>query len=411
MNQAHFVAPTRARPFAKAKLHTPVWLRVMLGRELSPSQEEYERAVSALTDGDQPMDTLLDWIFAEDTRQRKAQFHGVLQQGVAELTTSPEPIQQFFRTLETPPAWIDFELMEEAVRFIHGLGLNAGYVLRDLALMGGYLLSGFNQSLVMTGALNKGTTAQRIAETGKWWIDCTEPRGLEPFAPGYQSTLHVRMVHGLVRRNLAKRPDWDHSHWGLPINQIDMVATYLGFSVVMILGLRKLGIPVLPRESKAVIHLWSYACWLMGVEEQWLVQSETEGLVLLNHTYMTQSQPDATSRELARSLAEEPLQRSYHRFQSVRRKLAYQQHLGMSQYFLGHKKMQQLGFEQPGIPWYPLASLVPRAVTYSVEHFTPGLRARQQRKGREEQLAMLASMFGDQDQRLIHPDNNHPAHV
>jgi len=350
------------------------------------------------------------WMFEADTKERRAQVQWALQNGDQGLENSPEPIQAFFKTLQNPPSWIDFELMEEGVRFIHGLGITAGYVLRDLALMGGYMLSGFNQSLVMTGALNKGT-AQRIAETGKWWIDCTESKGMRPFGPGYKTTLQVRMVHALVRRGLDKHKDWDHSHWGLPLSQIDMVATYLGFSVVMLVGLRKLGIPILPRESKAVIHLWSYACWLMGVEEKWLVQSETEGFVLLNHTYMTQSKPDATSRELAQALAREPLERSFDRCQSAQRKLAYYQHLGMSQYFLGRKKMAELGFEELGLPWYPLASNGPRALAYSAEHFIPGLRTKQQQRGRKAQRAMLASMFGEQEHAIIKPDTDHPAHI
>jgi hypothetical protein len=79
--------------------------------------------------------------------------------------------------------------------------------------MGGYMLSGFNKTLVLTGALNKGASA-RIAETGKWWIDCTETDGMRRGGPGYKSTLHVRLVHALVRRNLQKRPDWDSQRMG-----------------------------------------------------------------------------------------------------------------------------------------------------------------------------------------------------
>ena len=408
MNHVETPIPTRARPFEKAQKPTPAWLKAVLGRELAPSRDEYQAVTQALWDGDKPMDELVSWMFETDTRQRKAQLQQAIQQG--DLAQSPQAIQRFFATLERPPAWIDFELIEEGARFIHGLGIAAGYVLRDLALMGGYMLSGFNQSLVMTGALNKGTS-QRIAETGKWWIDCTEPGGLNSFGPGFSTTLQVRLVHALVRRGLDKRPDWDHGRWGLPLSQIDMVATYLGFSVVMLVGLRKMGIPVLPRESKAVIHLWSYACWLMGVEEKWLVQSESEGFVLLNHTYMTQSKPDATSRELALALAQEPLERSFPHLQTLRRKLSYHQHLGMSHYFLGQSKMQELGFEELGLPWYPLISNAPRVLSYSAGHFVPGMRKRQQQKGRKAQLAMLSSMFGEQDHAIINPDSDHPAHI
>ena len=408
MNQAETSIPTRARPFEKAQKPTPAWLKAILGRELSPSRSEYQAVTQALWDGDKPMDDLVAWMFEADTRQRKHQVQQAIRQG--NLHQAPAAIEGFFATLQQPPSWIDFDLVEEGVRFTHGLGIAAGYVLRDLALMGGYLLSGFNQSLVMTGALNKGT-AQRVAETGKWWIDCTEPGGLQPVGPGYRTTLQVRLVHALVRRGLDRRPDWDHGRWGLPLSQIDMVATYLGFSVVMLVGLRKLGMPVLPRESKAVIHLWSYACWLMGVEEKWLVQSESDGFVLLNHTYMTQSKPDATSRELALALAREPLARRFPNLQSLRRRLSYHQHLGMSHYFLGQSKMQELGFEELGLPWYPLVSNVPRALGYSARHFVPGLRQHQQRNGRKAQLAMLASMFGEQDHTIINPDSDHPAHL
>ena len=410
MNQAEIIVPGRVRPFEKARKHTPGWLKAILGRELSPTREEYQRVTQALWDGDQAMDALVAWMFEADTRNRKAQIQWAIDHGEDGLGDCPQAIQDFFKTLENPPEWIDFELIEEGARFIHGLGTAAGYVLRDLALMGGYMLSGFNQSLVKTGALNRGT-AQRIAETAKWWVDCTEYGGLQPFAPGYKTTLQVRLVHALVRRGLDKRPDWDHGQWGLPLSQIDMVATYLGFSVVMLVGLRKLGIPVLPRESKAVLHLWSYACWLMGVESRWLVQTEREGFVLLNHTYMTQSPPDETSQELARALAEEPLERSYKRWQPLQRKLSYHQHLGMSRYFLGKHNLQRLGFENPDFPWFPLLSNGPRAIAYTAGHFLPGQRERQQQRGRQAQLAMMASMFGDREHCIIDPNDRHPAHV
>ena len=172
MNQAETPIPTRARPFEKAQKPTPAWLKAILGRELSPSRSEYQAVTQALWDGDKPMDDLVAWMFEADTRQRKHQVQQAIRQG--NLHQAPAAIEGFFATLQQPPSWIDFDLVEEGVRFTHGLGIAAGYVLRDLALMGGYLLSGFNQSLVMTGALNKGT-AQRVAETGKWWIDCTEP--------------------------------------------------------------------------------------------------------------------------------------------------------------------------------------------------------------------------------------------
>jgi hypothetical protein len=403
-------APGRVRPFAKTQAPTPAWLRLLIGRELAPSRAEYDAVVDALWDGDPAMDALVEWMFAYGPKEARALVEKAMHSGVGSIPDAPEPLRAFFRSVEQAPPWLDRALIDEAVHFIHGTGLTATYVLRDLALMGGYLLSGFNQTLVLTGALNNGTS-QRIAETGKWWMDCTDPGGLERFGDGFKSTLHVRMVHGLVRRNLAGKAEWNSAEWGLPLSQIDMAATYLGFSVVMLGGLRKLGVPVTPRESRAVLHLWTYACWLMGVDEKWLVQREADGVVLLNHTFMTQSRADWTSRELATALAQEPLERHYPLFEKARRKLAYHQHLSVSRYFLGREKMGQLGLPQDIGPWYAWLSTPPRALNYSVQRFLPALRAGLERKGRAAQKAALDSLFGKREQGLIQPDQRHPAHT
>ncbi|MCG8535461.1 MAG: DUF2236 domain-containing protein [Pseudomonadales bacterium] len=401
--------PSRVRPFEKTQAPTPWYMKTLLKRDMAPTAEEYDRLIAALWQGDGPMDTLVEWMFEYGPGDAKALIEQAVVKGVGTIEDCPQPLLDFFETLETPPAWIDQELVEEGVRFIHGIGITAEYVLRDLALMGGYLLSGFNQSLVLTGALNKGA-AKRIAETGKWWIDCTEPYGLTRYGVGFKSTIHVRMIHSLVRRNLAKKPQWDSSKWGLPLSQIDMVATYLGFSVVLLGGLRKLGVPVTPRESKAVMHLWAYACWIMGVEEKWLVQTEREGIVLLNHTYMTQSKPDDTSRELAQALADEPLERTYKRFEKLRRQFSYHQHLSISQYFLGDKKIGDLGLPKSS-SWYALLSTPPRFASYTSQRFNPLARKAQQKHGRRQQKAMLGAMFGQSEHGVIAPDEHHPAHV
>lgn len=407
--------PGRARPFEKAKIPTPAWQRLLLGRDLSPSRSEYDAIIAATWQGDEAMDALIEWMYAYGPAKARPLFTQALGKGIETLQNPPEPLVRFFNTVEATPAWVDRQLMDDAVHFIHGTGLAAPYVLRDLALMGGYLLSGFNHVLIKTGALNKDASL-RIAETGQWWIDCTEIGGLERFNPGFKSTIHVRLVHGMVRRALARKEDWDSEHWGLPVNQIDMVATYLGFCVVMLGGLRKLGIPVTSHESKAVMHLWAYAGWLMGVDEKWLVFNERDGIVLLSHTFMSQSRPDWTSKELARALADEPLHRHFNNFADLRGKLAYYQHLSVSRYFLGKQKMAQLGLPEDIPGWFPLLTAVPRLANYSIQHFLPPLRKQQEKRGRAAQLATLQAMFGDREKAIGHNrdqagDHAKPNHV
>lgn len=416
MTAAPLRAPLRARPFEKTQAKTPPWLRLFLGRDLSPTRDEYDAVIAATWDGDPAMDALVAWMVSHGAREARALFEQALARGTDSIPDCPEPLRAFFATVEHRPDWLDDSLLADGVRFIHGTGRMANVVMRDLALMGGYLLSGFNQALVMTGALSNGTS-QRVAETGKWWMDCTEPDGLTRHGAGFRSTLHVRLVHALVRRSLSAREDWDHDTWGLPLNQIDMAATYLGFSVVMLGGLRKMGIQATPHEARAVMHLWSYACWLMGVDARWLRFSEREGMVLLHASMMTQSRPDWTSRELGHALAQEPLARTHARLRHVPvlqdawRQLHYHMHLSVSRYFLDREQMQALGLPADVTPWYPLLTLAPRSIGYSLQRLLPFTREAQRRRGRAAQRQALAQVFGDREQGLIQPAAQHPAHL
>ncbi|MDF1781732.1 MAG: oxygenase MpaB family protein [Alcanivoracaceae bacterium] len=416
MSTSRRQAPRRVRPFEKATISKPAWMRALLGRDPSPSREEYEALVDALWDGDQPMDTLLDWMYEEGVSEMRGMFERALASGIDAVPDAPQPLRDFFAMIDTQPAWLDKSLLDEGVRFTHRIGLAGPFILRDFALMGGYLLSGFNQALVLTGALNKGA-GRRIAETGKWWMDCTDHNGLERFADGFKTTLHVRFVHALVRRNLQNREEWDNEQWGLPVNQTDTVATYLAFGVVMLMGVRAMGIPVTQRESRAVMHLWKYASWLMGVEEKWLVDSERDGLVLLYQTYMTQSKPDWTSKELGRALAEEPLSRKYPwqkkhpLLHKLLLKTLYHQHLSTTSLFLNKEQRDSLGLPANIKPWYPLLTAGPRFLMYTSGRFSEKRRKLLEERGRKAQVWAMGTMKNKSKSGIIEPGKNHPAYV
>lgn len=394
--------PRRALHYRDRRPNVPGWLRLALGRDPSPSTAEWSQMVAALMEGDPAMDRCVEWMFAHGAREGRALFYQALEQGIDAVPDAPAPLRAFFEEIERLPDWVDPELLAEGARFHHRIGLAGPYILRDLALMGGYLLSGFNQALVLTGALNKGAS-QRIAETGKWWMDCTASDGLRRGAPGWRSSIEVRLVHAMVRRHLPSRPEWDVAEYGLPVNQIDMVATYLAFGPIMLLGVRAMGIPVTRRDSRAVMHLWKYVAWLMGVQEKWLCDDEREGLVRLYHTFVTQTPPDWTSAELGHALAEEPLSRripwlqDYPLLHELRLKLQYQVHLSTSSLFLNKKQRRQLGLPEKIWPWFPLLTAGPRFVWYTSQSLFPGPRRRLERLGRMLQERSMKELYGETD--------------
>jgi hypothetical protein len=390
--------PRRARHYSGRgqKMRVPIWMRLALGRDPSPSPEEWNAMMGALMEGDPAMDRLVQWMFEFGPREARPLFYQALEKGIDSIPDAPEPLRAFFREIDTVPDWVDWDLIEDGVSFHHRIGMAGPYILRDLALMGGYLLSGFNRALVMTGALNKGA-ARRIIETGKWWMDCTEHDGLRRFGPGFRSSVEVRLVHAMVRHHLPARPEWDVEEFGLPVNQIDMVATYLAFGPIMLLGVRAIGIPVTRHDSRAVMHLWKYVAWLMGIEEKWLCDDERQGLVRLYHTFVTQSPPDWTSRELGAALAQEPLEREmpwlkdHPQILEWRRKLQYHLHLSTTSLFLNKYRRGQLGLPEKIYPWFPLLTAGPRFVWYTSQSLFPKSRRRLEKLGRKLQVMSLAS--------------------
>lgn len=350
---------------------------------LQPSYEEYLDLNQAIQTGDVPMDKVMDWVMTNPRQNRKL-FETALYKGLDKLPHEVPELTEFFNLVEKKPLWLDPVKIETAIKFTHRLGSNGTFILRDLALMTGYQYPGFNQPLIITGALSK-YAGKRLAETHKWWLDVNKPNSFDRFNDGFTSTIFVRFIHSLVRYQLNKSKDWDREVWGEPINQYDQAMTNLAFSSVLLLGVRAIGILPSKTESEAMLHFWKYAGWLMGVDEKWLVNKESEAWKLLLWMDYAHPKVDESSRALAAGLANEPFERHYKRFNSFLQKKAYQNHLDITQLFLGPKKMKNLGLKPRVLAWYPFYLMAKNSVIYNGAKHIGVLDRYLQQHGRAEQ--------------------------
>lgn len=91
-----------------------------------------------------------------------------------------------------------------------------------------------------------------------------------PGSIGWKMAIHVRVLHAKVRFALLQRQGkrkWDLEEYGIPINQEDMSATLLAFSVNVLVGIDLIsGSSVSDREKLDYLALWRYIGWLLGVE-------------------------------------------------------------------------------------------------------------------------------------------------
>ncbi|WP_151958763.1 oxygenase MpaB family protein [Acinetobacter junii] len=391
--------PSRLAAFetmVQSNLKTKI-LGYMTNQHLQPSYAEYLQLNEALQAGDEPMDQVMRWVLQNPKLHRKY-FETALYEGLDKLPHDVPELTQFFSLVERKPTWYDQVKIDKALQFTYRLGANNGLILRDLSLMAGYMYPGFNQPLILTGALKK-QAATRLAETTKWWVDITEKEGFERYNKGFCSTIYVRFIHSLVRHQLQKSEKWDAETWGLPINQYDQAMTNIAFSGVVLLGIRALGIFPSAEEVDSFLHFWKYVGWLMGIEEKWLVDQESEGWKLIYWMQFTHPKSDASSISLGSSLSKEPFERKYHYLRSFQQKLAYKQHLELTQFFIGRKKMKLLGLTPQSASWFAYYLIGRNLALYSGAKHIPRLNQFLELNGRHLQKLGL-SLYRNQAQQL-----------
>ncbi len=358
-----------------------------------PTPERWQAMGEHLMRGDEPMDRLVEWMFEVGMAKTRPLYEQAVERGIDSVSEAPEPLRRFFALVENRPPWVDAEQLRFGARVYQRGSVELIYVARDVAFMGGYQASAFNQTLLLTGAMKKGPS-RRFAETLQWALDCTQDGGMAPFGPGYRSTLRVRLIHGIVRRHVQKMPQWRMEEWGLPINQTDMIATLLGVVTVPILGVQVLGMPMTARERDAATHHGRYVGWLMGIEEQWLPRDNREALALLYHLLLSITNPDETSVQLAQPMMDEPFHRPYPQGTTWRPRYARALHLSVTRAFLGRKGMRNLGLPENTLPWYPVVNFPFFLGRQIISRLVPKGLEWQARAGRRAQDEFLRLLTG-----------------
>ncbi|WP_067679826.1 oxygenase MpaB family protein [Nocardia miyunensis] len=365
--------------------------RVLGLREPTPAQ--FRELGEALSVGDEPMDELVDWMYREGMSTTRPIFEQALREGIAAVPDAPGPLREFFDYVEAVPDWVDWDKIRLAEQVMSLSGRDALYVARDMSFLGGYLASGFNKTLLRTGALEKGP-AKRFAETTQWALDVSSEGGMLPRGLGYRSTVRVRMIHSMVRRHVAAMPDWRDQEWGLPINQTDMAATMVGALIAPTVGAIGLGMLVTPREADAMAHFTRYVGWVMGVQERFLPNDFRDSVRILFHTMTAITNPDETSAQLAMPMLDEPLGWHFRHLTGPRRRIARSQHLSIATMFLGSGAMRKLGLPPVALPWYPLLRIPFNLVRTVWTRAVPGQFERAAARGRTAQLGFIRTLTG-----------------
>lgn len=320
--------------------------------------------------GEQAVNLLIEMAHTGDTRAdaviQETEVPGLdvkrqLKVGIKEgLDSLPHPspgLRTFLEETERLPDWVEPHRLEHGSQAF----LSIGPIWRLLALGAGSLTHTYTSPaiakvLVGTGNLTR-MAHRRLMETGLWHIEVHLPGGLRCGANGYIHTLEVRLLHARIRKTLLSR-GWDQHATGLPINQLDMLRTWLDFTYVPFTALCTYGIAFSPRELEDLYHFWQYIAHLLGIDERLYrrITDQKQANELLALISSTEEAPASDSRVLMQHMLD-ALAILLHQNGRLPRPLAFDFVCAFTRRLHGDKLADQLG-----IPKTWLGSLLPLLV-------------------------------------------------
>lgn len=275
---------------------------------------------------------------------------------ITENDDAPESLKKLFLQMQTVPDWFDENLVNIGARFCMRSGTNALIILRDFVLMGGYDYAYLNKPLIFTGALKKGAV-KRLKDTLEFWVHVTREDSLKVNSEAYQLIVRTRLMHSYARLKIKEKGQtWDDEKWGEPINSWDMIATYTGFSLVLMQGLKKLSVKISDEEENGVFHLWKYIGYLLGIPADYLPENKQQAVEQLYLWSTLQDKGDEDSAQLAKALLAENLESTIYKY-PFQRKLLLNLHQSMNWFLLDREINERLQ-----IPKVSVTAVFPRFI-------------------------------------------------
>jgi len=309
-------------------------------------------------------DTLADAVMDEFAHMAESEWRPLLElaliKGIDSVPNAPEGLRALFRQMESVPFWVDRDRCNLGgatfLRCRLGFAVLAMHALPII-----YSWPAGNKPLALSGRLVH-RASQRLKDTTRYVFTVCQPDGLSRFSEGFAMTLRVRLIHAQVRRLLLQSGQWRSESWGAPINQCHMAGTNLMFSVGVLDGLTRLGYRFERVEREALIHLWRYAGYLLGVEHELLMADDFEGHRLLDMMFAFEPHPDDDSRALVDALMQTSF--DYVRGFKAGRWCGVNLCYGISRALIGDEQATALGYPKTAWKW-----LVPavRPLTWLVE--------------------------------------------
>ena len=218
-------------------------------------------------------------------------------------------LEKFWDEVSTVPDWVDWDQIARGQDVFYRYG---GATITGLAyqsLLGGMGAARVVETLARTGGFSVKVARGRLFETMQHILQVTKTlESLQPGGDGWASTIRVRLLHAAVRARIMKlastRPSYyDVSANGVPINDLDSIATITTFSATLIwMSLPRQGIFLRAHEITDYVALWRYVGYVIGCPVSPYFATPTKAKAMMETLYYHEIRPSATGRILANNI-------------------------------------------------------------------------------------------------------------
>lgn len=178
---------------------------------------------------------------------------------------APLELHRFFAETARLPAGTDPARLDRGEELYTRHAFVAALVLLCKSLPSGYSAPCLASVLSVSGDLRQHPY-KRLMGVLQMLVNVTTQHGFEAQGAAVVTAQKMRLLHAGVRAVVPRyRPRHAERFGGPPVNHEDMLATIMGFSLLVIEGMQQLGVPLRADEAEDLYYPWRVFAQLCGL--------------------------------------------------------------------------------------------------------------------------------------------------
>lgn len=177
---------------------------------------------------------------------------------------APAPFRAFVAATRAPLPDLDLARLDRGGAVFLRHGVSAAVVLLLSSLPQGYAAPSMTNILTVSNDLG-AHPYKRLMGVVQLLVDISQARAFRPDGAATVAAQKMRLMHAGVRRVVPRYRPGHEEKYGPCVNHEDMLAVIMGFSWVVIDGLRTLGAALTPAEEEDFYYLWFVFARMVGI--------------------------------------------------------------------------------------------------------------------------------------------------